>query len=94
MNYYILFYKTSKNYLEDRKHYRDQHLAQAKAAQEAGNLLLAGALEDPTDEAMLIFKAHDLSIVEDFAKSDPYVVNGVVKHWQISPWKVVMGSLM
>jgi hypothetical protein len=56
--------------------------------------LLAGALEDPADEAILIFKAHDPSVVEDFAKADPYVQNGVVKHWKVSPWKVVMGSLI
>jgi len=93
-NYYILFYETSENYIQDREAFRVQHLAQAKDAQEAGHLLLAGALEDPADEAILIFRAHDPFVVEDFAKADPYVQNGVVKHWKVSPWKVVMGSLI
>lgn len=34
------------------------------------------------------------ALVEDFAKNDPYVLHGVVKHWVISPWKVVMGKLI
>jgi len=43
---------------------------------------------------MLIFKTDQRAQVEDFAKNDPYVLHGVVKHWAISPWKVVMGKLI
>jgi len=94
MAYFILFYKTSEHYLEDRKPFRAQHLALAKAAQESGILLLAGALETPSDEAMLIFKAEQISEVENFAKTDPYVIHKVVKNWVISPWNVAMGTLI
>lgn len=93
MGYYILFYKTSNTYIKDREPFRAAHLAKAKAAQESGILLLGGALENPTDEAMLIFKAKHIKTVETFAKTDPYVINGVVKHWVISPWNIVMGTL-
>ena len=93
MGYYILFYKTSETYIKDREPHRALHLEHAKKAQNDGNLLLAGAREEPEDEAMLIFKTDQRALVENFAKNDPYVLHGVVKHWFISPWKVVMGSL-
>lgn len=93
MGYYILFYKTSETYINDREPHRALHLEHAKKAQNDGNLLLAGALEEPEDEAMLIFKTDQRALVENFAKNDPYVLHGVVKHWGISLWKVVMGSL-
>ena len=94
MGYYILFYKTSETYIKDREPHRALHLEHAKKAQETGNLLLAGALEEPADQAMLVFKTDQRAQVEDFAKNDPYVLHGVVKHWAISPWKVVMGKLI
>ena len=94
MGYYILFYKTSETYTKDREPHRALHLEHAKKAQNDGNLLLAGALEEPADEAMLIFKTDQRALVENFAKNDPYVLHGVVKHWFISPWKVAMGSLI
>ena len=94
MGYYILFYKTSETYLKDREPYRALHLDHAKKVQESGTLILAGALEEPEHEAMLIFKTDQRALLENFAKNDPYVIHGVVKHWVISPWKVVMGSLI
>tara|TARA_B110000027_G_scaffold127015_1_gene145948 strand:- start:35 stop:319 length:285 start_codon:yes stop_codon:yes gene_type:complete len=94
VGYYILFYKTSETYLKDREPYRALHLEHAKKAQEAGILILAGILEEPTDEAMLIFKTDQRELVENFAENDPYVIHVVVKHWVISPWKVAMGTLL
>jgi len=90
--YYILFYQTIDDYIEKRKPYRDAHLAYATKAHEEGNLVLAGALADPADSAVLIFKCEASSVVENFAKNDPYVKNGLIKEWKVRSWTVVIGD--
>jgi len=49
-------------------------------------------LSDPADRALLVFRVPDRSIVEDFARNDPYVTNGLVTRWEIRPWTVVIGN--
>ncbi len=92
MNHYILFYKTVKDFIEKRAPFREAHLNKINKAHEDGILIMAGALDDPTDEAMLVFKCDNEAIVIDFAKNDPYVKNGVILDWQISQWNVVVGN--
>jgi uncharacterized protein YciI len=90
--YHILFYTTVENYVERRKPFREAHLGYSNAAHERGELILGGALDDPADGAILIFKTRDRSVVEDFARHDPYVTNGVVVEWRVRPWIVVIGG--
>lgn len=92
MNFYILKYKPIPTYLEERGKYRDEHLKLATAASENGSLVLGGALEDPADEAFLIFKGTSEEIAKTFAKNDPYVKNGLIEKWEVRKWKVVIGS--
>lgn len=88
--YYVLFYKFVTNYLEARASFRADHLRLAQDAKSRGELILAGALEDPKDEGMLIFKVADETTVKLFAEQDTYVINGIVKHWQICQWNVAI----
>lgn len=90
--YYILFYKTIDDYVEKRKPFRSEHLALAQEAQKNGSLVMAGALADPADGAVLIFKGDNPQVAEDFAKNDPYVKNGLISTWYIRPWTVVVGG--
>lgn len=90
--YYILFYKTVDNYVEKRKPFREQHLAYANLSFERGDLVLAGALADPVDGAVLVFKGESKEIAEEFAKNDPYVLNGLITEWTVRPWNVVIGG--
>ena len=90
--YCILFYKTAENYIEKRKPFRELHLAYATKALERGELILAGALADPADSAVLVFKGESPKAAEDFAKNDPYVLNGVIVEWKVRLWNVVIGS--
>jgi uncharacterized protein YciI len=90
--YYILFYKTVDNYVEKRAPYREEHLAYAKASIERGDLVMAGALAEPVDGAVLVFKGDGPSVAEDFAKNDPYVKNGLITEWQVRSWTVVVGG--
>lgn len=91
--YYILFYKTADNYIERRAPYRSAHLALAQKALSHGSLILAGALADPADGAVLIFKGESPAVAEDFARQDPYVKNGLIQEWHVRPWNVVVGDV-
>ncbi len=90
--YYILFYKTVDDYVEKRVPFREKHLAYANAAHERGELAIAGALAEPANEAVLVFKGETPSVAEEFAKNDPYVLNGLIVEWKVRPWTVVIGG--
>ena len=86
----VLEYALVDDYLERRAALRDEHLALARAAHERGDLLLAGALPDPYDRALLVWTA-PREVVERFVAQDPYVREGLVTGWTIRDWNVVVG---
>lgn len=92
MPYYTLTYEVVEDYVEKRAEYRDEHLSIARLAYDRGDLVMAGALGDPVDGALLVFRGPDQSIAEQFARNDPYVINGLVTDWQVKPWHVVIGE--
>lgn len=91
LNYYALFYSVVDDFIARRAPYRNEHLRLAQEAHRRGELRLADALSDPADRALLIFRVPDKSVVEDFARNDPYVLNGLITHWEVRPWTVVIG---
>lgn len=91
--HYLMFYDLVPEYLERRGEFRDKHLALARAAVARGELVLGGALADPADQAVLLFKADSPAVAEAFAKADPYVQEGLVKQWRVRPWTTVVGYL-
>lgn len=91
MTYYALFYDVVDDFAEKRMPYREVHLGLVRAAQERGEIYMAGALGNPPFRALIVFKVEDKAVVENFAKSDPYVTNGIVKAWEVHPWNVVVG---
>jgi uncharacterized protein len=86
----LLEYALAHDYLERRAALREDHLALARAAHERGELLLAGALPDPYDRALLVWTS-PREVVERFAAQDPCVVHGLVTGWTIREWNVVIG---
>lgn len=92
MKYFILTYKADSDYIEKRTPFRPEHLALATKAKENGTLIMAGALANPADGSMIVFKGESSKVAEDFAKNDPYVVHGVVKEWSVREWTVVIGG--
>ncbi len=90
--YFLLLYDVVDHFTARRVPYRDAHLALARAASKRGELLLAGAFAEPADGAALVFKADDRSVAERFAASDPYVKEGLVQHWTVRKWTVVVGG--
>jgi len=92
VSYYALFYEVVDDFVARRASFREQHLRLAQEANERGEIVLAGALAEPADRALLVFNVDDKSKVENFARTDPYVTNGLVKKWEIRPWNVVIGN--
>jgi uncharacterized protein YciI len=90
--FWMLIYDLVDDYLERRAALRSEHLELAKAAHARGDLVLAGALADPSDQAFLVFRADDAATVEAFVERDPYVRHGLVTQWRIRPWTVVIGA--
>lgn len=93
MKHFLLFYTFVPDYLERRAAFRDEHLALGWQAAERGELLVAGALADPADGAVLLFQGEDATTAEAFARADPYVANGLVTRWEVRPWTTVIGPL-
>jgi uncharacterized protein len=90
--HFLLFYDVAPDYLERRGQFRSQHLALAWEAHARGELLLAGALADPVDGAVLLFCGDSAAGAEAFARADPYVKNGLVTGWRVRPWTTVVGE--
>lgn len=91
--HYLLFYDTVPDYAERRLPFRSAHLAHARAAAGRGELVLGGALADPVDGAVLLFRGESTAATEAFAHADPYVVNGLVTAWRVRAWATVVGEL-
>ena len=92
MKHYLLFYDYVPDYLERRTPHRAAHFDHARAAEARGELTLAGAC---TDEGrpigVLVFKTADRSVVEAFAREDPYTKAGVTERWHVREWTTVLG---
>ena len=90
--HYLLFYDVIDDYVEQRARYRKEHLAHARRSYERGDLILGGALAEPVDGAVLLFRGEGPGVAEAFAEADPYVVNGLVSRWHVREWTTVVGE--
>jgi uncharacterized protein YciI len=89
--HYLLFYDAAEDYEQRRVPFRAAHLRHAREAVARGELVLGGALADPVDGAVLLFRGASPAIAEAFATSDPYVLNGLVRSWRVREWTTVVG---
>jgi uncharacterized protein YciI len=89
--YYLLLYDVVDDYVERRAEFREAHLKLVREAHARGEIVMAGALWEPVDGAALLFRGEDRSVAERFAEADPYVRNGLVTHWRVRRWDVVVG---
>ncbi len=92
--HFLLFYAVVDDYVTRRVPFRPEHLALAEQAAERGELLLGGALADPVDGAVLLFRGPTREVAESFAISDPYVQNGLVLKWTVREWTTLAGCAL
>lgn len=91
--HYLLIYDLAPDYLERRAEFRNEHLRLAWEAQERGEMVLAGALDEPADRAMLLFDVDSPQVPQLFAAKDPYVTHGLVRAFHVRRWNTVVGDL-
>jgi uncharacterized protein len=92
VKHYILFLEFDESYESRRPQFRNVHLEKAWAAVERGELILAGALTDPLDTGIILFRGESAEVVERFVKDDPYINNGLIRSWRIREWVTVVGN--
>jgi len=90
--HYLLSYEVVPDYVARRARFRDEHLALAEKAVARGELVLGGAVGDPVEGAVLLFQGESPEAAERFARSDPYVRNGLVTGWRVRLWNTVVGA--
>ena len=92
MHYYALIYHVVDDFVARRAEYREEHLRLAQESVDRGEMQLGGALGEPADRALIVFRARDRTTAEAFALADPYVKHGLVTRWEVQPWAVVVGA--
>jgi uncharacterized protein len=73
MPYFALMYEVVDDFVARRVPFRAEHLRCAGESHARGEIVMAGALADPADAALIIFRCVNRSIAEEFARRDPYV---------------------
>lgn len=90
--HFLLVYEVGAEFVERRTAFRDGHLAQARAAQHRGELVVAGTLAEPVDTVLMLFRGDSPAVAERFAAADPYVLSGLVHRWRVRPWIASVGE--
>lgn len=88
----ILQYDYIPDILEKRGPYREGHLAAAKALQEQGKLILAGAYGTEVLGGMFIFKNMSKEEIDQYVQDDPYTKNGLITGYKVHPYMVAVGA--
>ncbi len=85
---YVVFYESAENVLEKAPAHLPAHSDRADEFHARGTLLMVGTFGDPQEQgSMAIFTTREAA--EEFVAGDPFVVNGVVRSWEIREWNEV-----
>jgi len=89
---YVLKYEYVENIAEKRTPYREAHTAYVTKQVNNGNIILAGTIDQPPTAALTILRNLTEKEIEQIAKQDPYVINGLVTKYSIKPFLAVVGD--
>jgi uncharacterized protein len=83
---YVLLYESADDLLTKAPLHFAAHSARGQEFHERGSLIAYGPFADPQAEgSMAVFTTREAA--EEFARGDPFVLNGVVRGWQIREWE-------
>lgn len=86
---YVLFYDPVPDVLERAPAHFPAHLERIREFHGRGDLLMVGTFADPVKEgSMAIFASREAA--EAFVEGDPFVLEGVVRAWEIREWDEVL----
>ena len=86
---YILIYDSADDVAQTAPVHFAAHRARWKDFQADGTLLLIGPYSDQSG-ALAVFTTR--AAAEEFARSDPFVLNGVVRAWSVKEWAEALGG--
>ena len=90
---YVVQYSYVSDIVDRRQPYRAEHLGRITAAASDGLLLLSGALADPVDGAVLVFRADSRGEVEEWVHGDPYLAAGLITDYVVREITLVVPTL-
>jgi uncharacterized protein len=88
-SHHLLLYEYVEDMAERRGPYREGHLERIRAEQDAGRVVMAGALGNPPSGGAIVFRGVERDHIEQFVDADPYVQAGLVRSWRLEPWNLV-----
>jgi uncharacterized protein len=86
---YVLLYDAAADMARARELF-PAHQAKWQEYVTRGELLLIGPFSDPRQGAMGVFATREAA--EEFVRNDPFVLEGVVKKWELREWREAIGS--
>jgi uncharacterized protein len=82
---YVLLYDSADDVQTQARLHFPAHSARGQEFHERGSLIAYGPFGDPQKEgSMAVFTSRQAA--EEFARGDPFVLNGVVRSWTIREW--------
>ena len=86
---YVLFYESADDVASKAPAQFPAHKARLDEFHARGDLLLVGTFADPQkDGSMSVFRTREAA--EEFAREDPFVLNGVVRGWRVLDWNEIL----
>ena len=86
---YVLLYASGENVAANAPPHFPAHKARLDAFHARGDLLMVGTFGDPQAQgSMAIFASREAA--EEFAGGDPFVLEGVVRAWEVRDWDEVL----
>jgi uncharacterized protein YciI len=88
---YVLLYESADDVASRAPPHFPAHLKRLEAFHARGELEMVGTFEDPQSQgSMAIFKTREGA--EEFVAGDPFVLNGVVRGYEIRGWNEIFGD--
>jgi uncharacterized protein YciI len=89
--YYVVFFETFYDSFEEARSKAPDviaaHLARSKELHAGGTLLMAGAFLNNQEEKLATMGiCTTRETAEEYARGDPFVLNGMVSKWYIREW--------
>ena len=86
---YVLLYESAENVTSKAPPHFVAHKERLDEFHRRGDLLMVGTFGDPQARgSMSIFRSREAA--EEFAEGDPFVLNGVVRRWEVRDWEEVL----
>lgn len=87
---YLLFYEPVDDVLTKAPAHFPAHKERLDDFHARGALLMVGTFADPQEGSLSIFSSR--AAAEQFVEGDPFILNGVIRSWQIREWDEVLSA--